>query len=56
MDNLHTGQLSYHFFLTSEQHEAENLEPKLHPGGGFFRPCFFKNLKNSHLMSGQTLF
>ena len=36
MDNLHTGQLSHHFFLTSDQPEAENLGPKLHPGGGFF--------------------
>ena len=28
MDNLHTGQLSPHFFLTSEHTEAENLGPK----------------------------
>ena len=48
MDNLHTGQLSCHFFLTSDQHEAENLGPKLHPGGGFFGPRFFIILKNSH--------
>ena len=33
--HLHTGQLSRHFFLTSDQHEGEYLGPKLHPGGGF---------------------
>ena len=27
---------SCHFFLTSDQPEAENLGPKLHPGSGFF--------------------
>ena len=32
-----TAQLSF-FFLTSDQHEAENLGPKLHPGVGFFGP------------------
>ena len=36
MDNLHTGQLSPHFFLTSDQSEPENLGPKLQPGGEFF--------------------
>ena len=48
MENLHTGQLSRHFFLTSDQPEAENLGPKLHPGVGFFGPRFFIILKNLH--------
>ena len=26
------------FFLTSDQHEGENLGPKLHPGGGNLGP------------------
>ena len=48
------GQSSYwtakssFFFLTSDHTEAENLGPKLHPGGGFFGPWFFIILKNSH--------
>ena len=45
MDNLHTGQLSRHFFLTSDQPEGENLGPKLHPGSGFFWTMIFYNLK-----------
>ena len=32
-----TAKLSF-FFLTSDCTEAENLGPKLHPGGGFFGP------------------
>ena len=36
MDNLHTGQLSFHFLLTRDQHEAENFGP-----GGFFRTMIF---------------
>ena len=48
MGNLHTGQLSRHFFLTSVHPEAENLGPKFHPGGGFFGPWIFIILKNSH--------
>jgi hypothetical protein len=32
---LDTGQLSRHFFLTSDQHEGEYLGPKLHPGVDF---------------------
>ena len=36
--HLHTGQLSCHFFLTSDQPEGKYLGPKLHPGGGFFGP------------------
>ena len=48
MDNLHTGQLSRYFFLTSDQPEGKNLGPKSHPGGGFFRPHFFIILNNSH--------
>ena len=43
MDNLYTGQLSCHFFLTSKQPEGENLGPKLHPGGGFFWTTVFYN-------------
>ena len=41
---LDHGQSSYWIakssfvFLTSDQHETENLGPKLHPGGGFFGP------------------
>ena len=41
---LNHGQSSYwtakssFFFLTSDHTEAENLGPKLHPGGGFFGP------------------
>ena len=48
------GQSSYwtakssFFFLTSDQHEGENLGPKLHPGGRFFGPWFFIILKNLH--------
>ena len=38
MHNLYTGQTSRHFFLTSDHTEAENLGPKLHPGGEFFGP------------------
>ena len=40
------GQSSYwtakssFIFLTSDHTEAENLGPKLHPGGGFFGPWF----------------
>ena len=33
--HLHTGQLSHHFFLTSDQHEGGNLGTKLHPGVDF---------------------
>ena len=47
--HLHTGQISRHFFLTSDQHGGWYLGPKLHPGGGFFEPWFFIILKNSHL-------
>ena len=46
--NLHTGQLSRHFFLTSDQSEACYLGPKLHPRGGFFGPLLFIVLKKSH--------
>ena len=46
MDNLHTGQLSRHFFLASDH--PEYLGPKLHPEDGFFGPRFFIILKNSH--------
>ena len=47
------GQSSYwtakssFIFLTSDHTEAENLGPKLHPGG-FFGPWFFIILKNLH--------
>ena len=46
--HLHTGQLSRHFFLTSDQSEACYLGPKLYPRGGFFGPWFFIIIKNSH--------
>ena len=42
-----TAKSSFFFW----QHEAENLGPKLHPGGGFFGPWFFIILQNS----GQDL-
>ena len=48
MDNLHTGQLSRHFYLTSDQPEAENLGHKLQTGDGLFGPWFFIILKNAH--------
>ena len=48
------GQSSYwtakssFVFLASDQPEGENSGPKLHPGGGFFGPCFFIIFKNSY--------
>jgi hypothetical protein len=47
MDSLHIGQISRHFFLTSDQPEAENLGPKLHLGVDFLDLDLFI-LKNSH--------
>ena len=44
--HLYTGQLSRHFFLTSDQPGGYYLGPKLHPRDGFFGPQFFLILKS----------
>ena len=41
--HLHTGQLSCHFFLTSDQ-----LGTQITPRGWIFWTMIFYNLKNSH--------
>ena len=48
MDNLHTGQLSRHFFLTSDQPEGEELGTQITPRGWMFCTMIFLILKNSH--------
>ena len=45
--SLYWTAKSSFIFLTSDHTEAENLGPKLHPGG-FFGPWFFIILKNLH--------
>ena len=47
---LHTGQLSCNFFLTSDQPEIENLDPNyVHSGGGFFNMILYTYIStNSH--------
>ena len=48
MDNLHTGQLSRHFFLTSDQHEGGELGTQITPQGCIFWTMIFIILKKSH--------